>query len=151
MLFGTNAEPHRELVLDWGRFHFIDHLRPWFHRTEAEPAPSFHHENCAVLSEAFYDEIDQHRIPVESEVVAALANAPGVLDLYLWLVWKTWSLSKQTVRIPRFAAGGHANQIGHGGYSADRFFRRKLTRWLAEVKAFCLIVPLKSRQMAKPS
>jgi hypothetical protein len=36
-----------------------------------------------VLSEAFYDEIDQHRIPVEREVVALLANAPGVLDLYV--------------------------------------------------------------------
>jgi hypothetical protein len=136
MFFGTNDESHREMVLDWARFHFFDHLHLWFHKTEAEPAPSSHHENCAVLSEAFYDEIDQHRIPVELEVVAALANAPGVLDLYLWLVWKTWSLNNQTTRIPLFAAGGLANQIGSGGYSADRFFRRKLSRWLAEVKAY---------------
>jgi hypothetical protein len=41
-----------------------------------------------------------------------------------------------TLQIPLFAAGRLANQIGSGGYSADRFFRRKLTRWLAEVKAF---------------
>jgi hypothetical protein len=32
--------------------------------------------------------------------MAALANAPGVLDLYLWLVWKTWSLNNHTARIP---------------------------------------------------
>lgn len=82
MFFGTNDEPHQELVLDWTRFHFFDHLRLWFHKVEAEPTPSSHHENCAVLSEAFYDEIDQHRIPAEREVVAALANAPGVLDLF---------------------------------------------------------------------
>ncbi len=68
--------------------------------------------------------------------MAALANAPGVLDLYLWLVWKTWSLNNNTARIPLFAAGGLANQLGSGEYSADRFFRRKLTLWLAEVKAF---------------
>ena len=136
MFFGTNDEPDRELVLDWARFHFFDDLHLWFHKTEAEPAPSPHHQNCVVLSEAFYDEIDQHRIPVEREVVAALANAPGVLDLYLWLVWKTWSLNNHTARIPLFAAGGLANQLGSGEYSADRFFRRKLTRWLAEVKAF---------------
>ncbi|MGD0125408.1 MAG: replication protein RepA [Terriglobia bacterium] len=136
MFFGTNDEPRRELVLDWARFHFFDDLRLWFHKTEAEQTVSPNHENCAVLSEAFYNEIDQHRIPVEREVVAALANAPGVLDLYLWLVWKTWSLNNQTARIPLFAAGGLANQIGSGGYSADRFFRRKLSRWLAEVKAF---------------
>ena len=136
MFFGADNYPHRELVLIWARFHFFDHLHLWFHKTEAEPTLSSHHENCAVLSEAFYNEIDQHRIPVEREVVAALANAPGVLDLYLWSVWKTWSLSNHTARIPLFAAGGLANQLGSGGYSADRFFRRKLNRWLAEVKAF---------------
>jgi hypothetical protein len=136
MFFGTNNEPDRELVLDWARFHSFDHLHLWFHKTEAEPDPSPHHENCAVLSEAFYDEIDQHRIPLEREVVAALANAPGVLDLYLWLVWKTWSLNNHTARIPLFAAAALANQLGSGGYSADRFFRRKLSRRLTEVKVF---------------
>jgi hypothetical protein len=93
-------------------------------------------ENCAVLSEAFYQEIDQHRIPVEREVVAALAIAPSVLGLYLWLVWKPWSLNSDSARIPLFAAGGLANQLDSIGYSPDRFFRRKLTCWLAEVKAF---------------
>ena len=136
MFLGTNDEPDRELVLDWARFHFFDHLHLWFHKTEPEPDASSNHENCAVLSEAFYNEIDQHRIPVEREVVAALANAPGVLDLYLWLVWKTWSLNNQFARIPLFTTGGLANQLGSGGYCADRFFRRKLNRWLAEVKAF---------------
>jgi hypothetical protein len=136
MFFGTNNEPDRGLVLEWARFHFFDHLHLWFHRTATESDPSPHHENCAVFSEAFYDEIDQRRIPVEREVVAALANAPGVLDLSLWLVWRTWSLNKQTARIPLFTIGGLANQLGSEGYSADRFFRRKLTRGLAEVKAF---------------
>jgi hypothetical protein len=40
-------------------------------------------DNVVTLSEAFYNEIDQHRIPVEHEVVAALAHAPGILDFYL--------------------------------------------------------------------
>jgi hypothetical protein len=136
MFFGTSDEPDRELVLDWARFHFFDHLHLWFHKTEPEPTASSDHENCAVLSEAFYHEIDQHRIPVEREVVAAVANAPGVHDLYLWLVWKTWSLNNRTARIPLFASAGFANQLGSGAYSADRFFRRKLNRWLTEVKAF---------------
>lgn len=68
--------------------------------------------------------------------MASLANAPGVLDLYLWLVWKTWFLNKHTARIPLFTAAGLTNQLGCDGYSADRFFRRKLNRWLAEVMAF---------------
>jgi hypothetical protein len=36
-------------------------------------------ENVISLSEAFYKEIDQHRIPVEREVIAALAHAPGMI------------------------------------------------------------------------
>jgi hypothetical protein len=91
-------------------------------------------ENSVVLSEPFYEEIDRHRIPVEREVVASLANAPGVLDLYLWLVWKTWSIKGGIVRIPLFASGGLADQLGSREYCADRFFRRKLHRWLSEVK-----------------
>ena len=88
-----------------------------------------------MLSEAFYDEIDQHRIPVEREVVALLANAPAVLDLYVWLVWKTWTLNGQSVRIPLFSTGGLSDQLGTEEYSADRFFRRKIRRWLGEVQA----------------
>jgi hypothetical protein len=42
-------------------------------------------------------------------------------------------LNNHAAQIPLFAAGGLANQLG---YSDDRFFRRKLNRWLAEVKAF---------------
>ena len=81
-------------------------------------------------SDAFYEEINGHRIPVEREVVALLANAPGVLDLYVWLVWKTWSLNAHSVRIPLFNPGGLAEQLGSIEYSADRFFRRKLSHWL---------------------
>ena len=87
-----------------------------------------------MLSKAFHDEIDQHRIPVEREVVALLANAPGVLDLYVWLVWKTWTLKSQCVRIPLVGASGLSHQLGTGEYSSDRFFRRKIRRWLREVQ-----------------
>ena len=86
------------------------------------------------MSEAFYNEIDKHPIPVEREVVATLANAPGVLDLYLWLVWKTWSMTSGPARIPLLAAGGLTDQLGTHDYCADRFFRRKLSHWLAEIK-----------------
>ena len=134
IFFGCNDEPEGKPVLDWARFHFFDRLHLWFHKDQAAPLSAPSNENVVVLSEAFYEEIDAHRIPVEREVVAALANAPGALDLYLWLVWKTWSLNGHPVRIPLFNLGGLAGQLGSTEYSADRFFRRKLNRWLAEVK-----------------
>jgi hypothetical protein len=44
--------------------------------------------------------------------VAALANAPGALDFYVWLVWKSWSLRKRTARIPLFGCEGLTEQLG---------------------------------------
>jgi hypothetical protein len=134
IFFGCNDEPEGKLVLDWARFHFIDRLQLWFHKNQAASLSEPSDENVVVLSEAYYEEIDAHRIPVEREVVAALANASGVLDLYLWLVWKTWLLNEHSVRIPLFNPGGLAVQLGSREYSADRFFRRKLSHWLAEVR-----------------
>ncbi len=68
-------------------------------------------------------------------VGVTLAKAPGVLDLYLWLVWKTWSLNGHSVRIPLFTLGGLAARLGSTEYTSERFFRRKLGHWLSEVKA----------------
>ena len=135
IFFGTSDQPDGKLLLDWARFHFFDRLHLWFHHQEPATFPASSAQNLIVLSEAFYDEIDQHRIPVEREVVALLANAPGVLDLYVWLVWKTWALNHQSVRIPLFGTGGLSDQLGTEEYSADRFFRRKIRRWLREVQA----------------
>jgi hypothetical protein len=35
-----------------------------------------------------------------------------------------------------FTPGGLADQLGSIEYSADRFFRRKLSHWLGQVKMF---------------
>ncbi|MGH9402319.1 MAG: replication protein RepA [Terriglobia bacterium] len=134
IFFGANDQTSATVIVDWARFHFFDRMHLWFHTAEEEsPAPGTA-ENSITLSEAFYEEIDKHPIPVEREVVSMLANAPGVLDLYLWLVWKTWSLNGHSVRIPLFTSGGLADQLGGREYCADRFFRRKLNHWLSEIK-----------------
>jgi len=74
-------------VIDWARFHFFDRMRLWFNRDDLlNASPADRHGNVIVLSEAFDREIDEHRIPVEREVVAALTHTPGALDLNLWLV-----------------------------------------------------------------
>jgi hypothetical protein len=134
IFFGTSDQPDSKLLLDWARFHFFDRLHLWFHQDESAVVSTPTAGNLVVLSDAFYDEIDQHRIPIEREVIAFLANAPGVLDLYVWLVWKTWTLNRQCIRIPLFGSTGLSEQLGTGEYSAERFFRRKIGRWLREVQ-----------------
>jgi len=46
--------------------------------------------NVITLSESFYAEIDQHKIPAERKVVAALANAPLYLALMEELDLSAW-------------------------------------------------------------
>ena len=99
----------------WARFHFFDRLQLWFNRAASGSSPAAHgHENIITLSESFYNEIDQHRIPVERQVVASLANAPGLLDFYIWIVWKSWTVRNEIARIPLFGCHGLQGQLGPG-------------------------------------
>jgi len=135
IFFGTDERPNGARLIDFSRFHFFDRMRLWFNadsiRDDTDQVPD---ENTITLSEAFHEEIDQHRIPVEREAIACLAHAPGTLDFYIWLVWKSWTLNAAQVRIPLFGPEGLSQQLGTTDYSADRFFRRKLQHWLRQVK-----------------
>jgi len=134
IFFGSDDRPEPSPIFDWGRFHFFDQIRLWFNpsasgfRNSSEAS-----QNTITLSQAFYDEIDQHRIPVEREAVAALANAPGLLDFYLWIVWKSWTVHGQPARVPLFGPGALCKQLGTQEYSEPRFFRRKIHLWLRHV------------------
>ena len=88
-----------------------------------------------LLSEAFYREIVEHPIPVEREVIAALAHAPGLLDFYAWITWKSWRVNGPPAHIPLFGVNGLCNQLGTTQYSVDRLFRHKFAQWLRQVKA----------------
>ena len=109
IFFRSEEQPAGHSVIDWARFHFFDGMKLWFNAEGHKSASGGQQDdNTIVLSEAFYREIDQHRIPVEREVVAALAHAPGVLDFYVWLVWKSWTLNGNSARIPLFDGNGLA-------------------------------------------
>lgn len=137
IFFGTEEQRQRAVVSDSVRFHFFDRVQLWYNREEPAEFDRNDLDNIITLSEAFHNEIDRHKIPVERRVVAALANAPGTLDMYLWLVWRSWSLKEgQQVRVPLFGSTGLAQQLGSKEYGRDRDFRQKLTKWLREVKVW---------------
>jgi hypothetical protein len=142
IFFGTKVQPHCAPVIDWTRFHFFDGMKLWFNAAESELASANRHDNTVTVSEAFYREIDAHRIPVEREVVAALAHAPGVLDFYIWLVWKSWPTHGAPARIPLVGPGSLKEQLGVADYSLERTFRLTLRRWLRTV---CALWPHLSR------
>jgi hypothetical protein len=135
IFFGTDERRDRNVFLDWARFHFFDQLRLWYRRDETpDPTPESEFQNTITLSEAFFIEIQDHAIPIERRVVAALSNAPGVLDFYTWLVWKCWTSKSGMVRVPLFGCHGLAQQLGTADYSRDRSFREKVNSWLAQVR-----------------
>jgi hypothetical protein len=67
-------------------------------------------------------------------VVAALAHSPGVLDFYLWLVWRSWAVNGGPAFVPLFTASGLSCQLGTREYPPRRF-RQLIGQWLRKVKA----------------
>ena len=136
IFFGMEDQPSSSRLIDWARFHFFDEIHLWFTGEDQSSCASMgDHLNTITLSEAFYSEIDQHRIPVEREVVIALANSPGVLDFYIWIAWKSWVLKSPRTHIPLFSPGGLKEQLGCHIHPEDRFLRRKISQWLRVIRA----------------
>lgn len=136
IFFGTEDQPNGTRLIDWARFHFFDQIQLWFIGDCKSSSTSVSdNSNTITLSEAFYNEIDQHRVPMEREVVVALANSPGVLDFYVWIAWKSWVLKFGKVSVPLFTPGGLRDQLGCRIHPEDRFLRRKINQWLRVIRA----------------
>jgi hypothetical protein len=137
IFFGTEAQSDTKAVIDWARFHFLDHMKLWYSTgSQCSGSQTELQENMITLSEVFYSEIDRHRIPVEREVISSLAHAPGILDFYLWLAWKSWTVNGRPVQIQLAGPGGLSQQLGTREYSRNRRFRGKLVSWLKQIRAF---------------
>jgi len=110
-------------------FRFVKDLQLWYLREPASDQDSRRHENVIVLSEEFWREIHEQPIPVDLDVVRALADSPGNLDLYVWLVWRCWS-AKGLATVPRFGSEGLISQLGISENLRERDFRRQIVQWL---------------------
>jgi hypothetical protein len=128
IFFGTTEAMAQAEVWDCGRLHFFERMRLWF-RPEPGGASTHLPGNLVTLSEAFWDEIRTHPVPVEAEVVRSLANNPGCLDLYTWLTWRCFQCRSEEL-IPLFGAFGLASQLGVQEYERERKFRERLRRCL---------------------
>jgi hypothetical protein len=50
----------------------------------------------ARLSEAFYEGLRKHPVPIEEAAIGAISNNSMALDIYLWLAYRLHSLDKVT-------------------------------------------------------
>jgi len=110
VFFGSEDHLKKHPVVDWSRFHFLDQMKLWFIR-DGQPQPSLQEgpDNVVVFSEGFYREICEHPIPVDREVVAALAHAPGLLNFYVWISWKRWAVKGVPKHVPLFGLNNLCN------------------------------------------
>jgi len=73
----------------------------WYSQGATNKAHWKHFENIIALSEEFYKEVLAHPIPTDLEAVKVLSGAPAVLDLFMWLCYRSY-VSKGQESVPLF-------------------------------------------------
>ena len=53
-------------------------------------------KSTLVLSERFYNELVEHPVPVDMRALRALRQSPMAIDIYGWLTWRFYALSRRT-------------------------------------------------------
>ena len=134
VFFGTKDSQGHNLMYEGSRFHFFDKIKVWYTKhLDQQQLPDEGFQNQVVLSESFWNEIKNHPIPINLAAVRILANFPAQLDFYTWLVWRSWTASKET-RIPLLGETGLMSQLGISEKTTAREFRRRVKGWLAHIK-----------------
>ena len=92
-------------------------------------------ESKIELSEKFYNEIINHPVPIEMNTLTALKRSTLGLDLYLWLVYRTFTLRaplRLTWRLLYCQFGAHPDKASDKR-TVDNF-RTKVLRELKKIK-----------------
>jgi len=76
IFFGTEEQRQKAAILDAARFHFFDRMHIWCNHEGTVNPKGDESNNAIALSEAFHNETDRHKIPIERRVVAAFDLPP---------------------------------------------------------------------------
>lgn len=72
-----------------------DRQNLWWDPSRPEQNDLF--ESTVSLSERFYNEVNNYAVPVDLRALRVLRSSPFELDLYSWLTYRFYSLSRRTV------------------------------------------------------
>jgi hypothetical protein len=100
IFFGTDALKGSAKVVQRFRFNFMRGAQIWYSRSPEQRPISNEFENV-VLSDDFYQETLAHPVPNDLEAVKVLAASPAILDLYMWLSYRSFK-ARGTESIPIF-------------------------------------------------
>ena len=127
-IFGAEFMTATARVVHRSRFNFPREAQVWYDRDSDERVLGERFENVIVLSDEFYSEIAAHPIPADLEAVRLLAQAPGVLDLFMFLSYRCFT-AKGFERIPLFGGAWACSPTGHGRAFRPRWFRAMGEDW----------------------
>jgi hypothetical protein len=84
--------------VDWQSdgFNLADKSQFWWDTEEALRGQSGLYDSRIYLSERFYEELASHPVPVDLRALRALSRNPAALDLYTYLTWRMFSLTRDT-------------------------------------------------------
>ena len=87
------------------------------------------------LGEDFFNEIIQHPVPIDMNTLTALRRCALGLDLYWWLVHRTFALtSPLRLSWPHLYHQFDADPSKAGSHDTVQYFRRKVLRELKKIK-----------------
>ena len=109
--------------------------RSEFWWNERKPDERVLWESKIYLGEAFFNEIIQHPVPLDMNTLKALTRCALGLDLYLWLVYRTFPLrAPQRLTWRQLYHQFDANPAKVPDKRAVQDFRRKVLRELKKIK-----------------
>ena len=110
-----------------------DHTEFWWN--ERKPDERSLWNSKIELGEKFFNEITRHPVPLNMNTLTALKRSPLGLDLYLWLVYRTFALRaplRLTWRLLYSQFGAHPDKSSDN--NTVQAFRYKVLRELKKIK-----------------
>lgn len=91
----------------------------WWDFSEPEQGALF--DGYIELSEKFYNAIIKNPVPIDFRAMCALKSSPFAIDLYTWLTWRVFTLTKADEKKAIIPLADLAQQIGSQYSRADNF------------------------------
>ena len=122
------ADDHKVVVSS-----FVAERAEFWWNTKRPEAPVLW-DSTIQLGERFFQEIIAHPIPLDMHTLRALKRSPLGLDLYFWLVYKTFTLHQPLTLSWRQLYRQFGASPAHGGPAYINSFRRSVLREFKKIK-----------------
>ncbi|MBC8427546.1 MAG: pirin [Proteobacteria bacterium] len=91
-------------------------------------------KNTVILGERLFNEIVNHKVPIDLRAIKCLRRSALALDIYMWSTWRVYSIKKPTLISwgdLRIQFGSDYSDTAKGKYT----FKRNFVEQLSKVKA----------------